>query len=293
MPTSSTAGANDPGTAGSTAGPEQQEAAVVVAAPSSEPVAGTVRSADGTVIAYERSGTGPAVILVDGAGSHRAFGPLRPLARLLSARLTVVTYDRRGRGESTDTPPYAVAREVEDVGALLGAVGGSASLYGVSSGALLALQAAAGGLRVPRLALFEPPIGSPEDEAADARFTRRLAELVAAGRRAEAVDLFHRSIGVPEDVIASMGPSRASFEAVAHTLVYDCLLSEATTLALVASVTAPTLVLGSEGSSGDLTGWAAAVMVALPDGRHRSLEGGWHGVRDEDLSEVLGAFFAE
>jgi pimeloyl-ACP methyl ester carboxylesterase len=117
----------------------------------------TVRSKDGTTIGFEQTGHGPALILVDGALCSRAMGPMGALARRLAADFTVIRYDRRGRGESTDTPPYAVEREVEDISALVEAAGGSASLFGISSGAALALEAAARGLAIPKAALYEPP----------------------------------------------------------------------------------------------------------------------------------------
>jgi pimeloyl-ACP methyl ester carboxylesterase len=254
--------------------------------------AGSVRSADGTTIAFERTGAGPALILADAAGHYRDFSSFGTLTGLLAADFTIFTYDRRGRGRSTDTLPYAIEREVDDLASLITEAGGSAFVYGVSSGALLALQAAASGLAIPRLALFEPPIGSDEDASADADFTRELADLVAAGRRDDAVERFHLGIGVPPEVVAQMAPqTRSALEAVAHTLVYDCVISDATSLELVRSVTAPTLVIDSEGSTGDLTGWAAAIIEALPNGTHRSLTGEWHGVADEDLAPVLTEFF--
>jgi len=253
----------------------------------------TVRSADGTTIAFERSGAGQALILVDAAGGYREVGPLRSLAKLLAADFTVFTYDRRGRGGSSDTLPYAVEREVDDLAALVAAAGGSACVYAFSSGGLLAMHAAASGLAIPKLALLEPPIGADEDKSAEADFTRELADLVAAGGRGDAVEHFHTSIGVPVEMVAGMreAPFWPALEAIAHTLVYDSIVSEATSLALVRSVTAPTLVLDSEGSTGDLTGWAAAVVEALPNGSHRSLEGEWHGVADEVLAPVLTEFF--
>jgi pimeloyl-ACP methyl ester carboxylesterase len=118
----------------------------------------TVRSADGTSIAFSQVGTGPALVLVDAAAGFRGFGPMGPLAVELAPEFTVFTYDRRGRGESTDTPPYAVEREVEDLQALIEAAGGSACVYGFSSGAVLALRAAADGLPIEKLALMEPPL---------------------------------------------------------------------------------------------------------------------------------------
>jgi pimeloyl-ACP methyl ester carboxylesterase len=257
---------------------------------STNPTEGTVRSADGTLIAYERSGTGPAVVMVDPAGGYREFDNIRGLGTLLAAHFTVYTYDRRGRGRSADTPPYAVEREVEDLAAVIAEAGGSVSIYGFSSGALLALQAAAAGLAIDKLVLFEPPIGTEEDKAADAAFTQELAELVSSGRRREAVDRFLTGTGVPAEILAELEPVRPALDAVAHTLVYDCIISEATDLELVKSVPTPALVLESKGSSDDLTGWAAAVSDALPRGTYRSLAGEWHGVPDEDLAPVVTEF---
>ncbi len=253
------------------------------------------RSADGTTIEFEQSGTGPALILVDAALHYREFSSFQRLAELLAADFTVFTYDRRGRGGSTDTHPYAVEREVDDLAALIAEAGGSAFVYAVSSGALLAVHAAASGLAVPKLALFEPPIGTEEDRAADQAFMTELADLVAAGRRGDAVERFHIAIGVPAEMVAGMrqAPFWPALESVAHTLIYDGLISDAMSLALVSSVTAPTLVIDSEGSTGELAGWAAAVVGALPYSTHRSLVGEWHGVPDEDLAPVLTEFFLE
>jgi pimeloyl-ACP methyl ester carboxylesterase len=206
-----------------------------------------VTSSDGTSIAFERSGAGPALILVDAAGNYRDFRPLRAPVELLAADFTVVTYDRRGRGGSTDTRPYAIEREVDDLAALIDEAGGSAFVYAMSSGCLLALHAAASGLAIPKLALFEPPIEPTEAPTGESDFTSELAELVAAGRRRDAVEYFQRGIGVPEEVMAQMTPPVwAALEAVAHTLVYDCRLSDAMSLALIRSVTVPTLVVDSQ-----------------------------------------------
>jgi pimeloyl-ACP methyl ester carboxylesterase len=251
-----------------------------------------VTSRDGTLIAFERVGAGPALILVDAAGNYRDFRPLRAPVERLAADFTVHVYDRRGRGASTDTLPYAIEREVEDLDALIAEAGGSASVYAMSSGCLLALHAAAGGLAIPRLALFEPPIEPREAPTGETEFTRELAELVAAGRRRDAVEFFHRGIGVPEEIMAQMTPPVwAALEAVAHTLVYDSVISDATSLGLIRSVTVPTLVLASQGSSGDLTAMAATVAQALPDGAARSLPGGWHGVAEDVLAPSLAEFF--
>lgn len=252
----------------------------------------TVISRDGTAIAFERFGAGPALIVVDGAMGSRDFRPQRPPVELLAAHFTAYLYDRRGRGASTDTPPYAIEREIDDLAAVIAEAGGSAYVYGVSSGGLLALHAAARGLAIRKLALFEPPIEPREAVTGESAFTAEVARLVAAGRRREAVEFNLREIGVPDMVMAQITPeSWAAQEAVVHTLVYDCRFSDATTLPLLRSVTVATLVIDSEGSSGDLSGMAATVVEALPNSTHRSLAGEWHGVPGETLAPVLTGFF--
>ncbi|MBP2368721.1 alpha/beta fold hydrolase [Pseudonocardia parietis] len=250
-------------------------------------VSGTVRSSDGTVLAYERVGSGPALVLVDPALGYRDFDNVRGLGKWLADEFTVFTYDRRGRGGSSDTLPYTVQREVDDLAAVIAQAGGNACVYGFSSGALLALQAGAVGSGIEKLVLMEPPIGA-DDDPDDAAFTAEIAELVATDRRREAVERFLGDLG-PE-VLAGLQESMPVLEAVAPTLVYDCLISHATTTALLATVATPTLVLDSQGSSDDLTGWAADIAAALPNARHRSLPGGWHGVPVETLGPVVAEF---
>jgi hypothetical protein len=138
---------------------------------------------------------------------------------------------------------------------------------------------------------MEPPIGT-DDDPADAAFTAEMESLVTAGRRREAVERFLAAVGVPAEILAGMAPSMPALDAVAHTIVYDCLISAATTTELLAKVPTPTLVLDSQGSSDDLTGWAASVAAALPDARYRSLPGGWHGVPVEVLAPVVAEFCA-
>lgn len=251
-----------------------------------------VRSADGATIRFERTGQGPALILVDPAGGYSGFDNIRGLVPLLAADLTVLTYDRRGRGESTDTLPYAVEREVEDLAALIEAAGGSAAVYGFSSGALLALHAAAAGLAIEKLVLLEPPFAANQEVTTSA-LTIRLAELVAADRRRDAVDHFLTSIGVPEEILAQMEPIKPALDAVARTLVYDCTISDATTVGLVHSVTTPALVLDSRASGDELAGGAAAVAEALPHATHRRFDGDWHGVPDDVLAPVMRDFLRE
>ena len=251
----------------------------------------SVRSADGTSIAFDRSGDGPPVILVEAALHYRGFTSFGGLAPLLSREFSVIGYDRRGRGDSGDTPPYAPDREVEDLAALVDSAGGSAGVYGYSSGALLAMRAVAQGVPIDRLALLEPPL--QEEGAEPDPLTGELAELAAAGRNGEMIERFHRAIGVPDEFVAGMrsAPEWAAMESAAPTLVYDCVLSDATTPELLDAVAVPTLVLDSLGSSDDLTGWAATVARRLPDATPQSLAGEWHSVTDETLAPVLVEFF--
>ncbi len=246
-----------------------------------------VTSRDGTRIAYERSGSGPPLIVIDAAGHYRANSQAGELAALLAGHFTVVRYDRRGRGASTDTPPYAPAREVEDLAALMAATG-PAAVYGYSSGCLVALHAAAAGLPVRRLVLLEPPIERAPDEPAQRAFTAALQ----ARTGADAVEFFLTSIGVPAPALAGMRgtPHWAAMVSVAPTLAYDSLLSEATDARLLCRVATPTLVIDSAGSTGDLTGMAADAAALLPNATHRSLPGEWHGVPAARLAPVLIEF---
>ncbi|MFJ6198877.1 alpha/beta fold hydrolase [Micromonospora sp. NPDC092111] len=255
------------------------------------PTEGTVRSADGTTIAYERSGDGPAVILVDAAGGFRDFGPMRSLAALLAPTCTVICFDRRGRGASTDTAPYTVDREVDDLRALVAVAGGAAGLYGFSSGAVLALLAAARGVPVTRLA----PLDLTGEPDPDPGLAAEVAALVAAGRRGDAVALFQSRIGVPEELTAGLrhSPFWPALESSAHTLVHDLALTRALSPAELATVTVPTLVAQSANSDARLRGWARGVAGALPDGRHLSLAGDWHQVTVEELAPVLAGFLTD
>ena len=252
----------------------------------------TVTSSDGTSIAFDRAGAGPALILVDAAGGFRGFGPMGPLAEQLASAFTVFTYDRRGRGESGDTLPYAVTREVEDIQALIAAAGGSAFLHGFSSGAVLALVAAADEPAISKVALLEPPLDdepSPDEPDLGAE----VAELVAAGRRGDAVEHFNRSIGVPEEYLVGMrdAPWWPAMESLAHTLVYDTVITGSFPVVRLRSITAPALVINSEGTDERLMGWGKRAADALPNGRHVSLKGEWHGVAPEVLGPALVEFF--
>jgi pimeloyl-ACP methyl ester carboxylesterase len=250
-------------------------------------------SADGTSIAFERSGTGPPLILVDAAGGFRGFGPMGPLAGVLEPDFTVYRYDRRGRGDSTDTQPYSVDREVDDLQALIDAAGASVFVHGYSSGAVLALHAAARGLAIRKMTLLEPPLELSDEPGEPDPLGAEIAELVAAGRRGDAVEHFNRSIGVPEEYLVGMreAPWWPGMEALAHTLVYDTMITSSLPAARLATITTPTLVIDSQGSDSRLSEWAQAVADALPNGQRRTLPGEWHGIEPGVLAPALTEFF--
>ena len=262
----------------------------------------TVRSADGTPIGYERTGDGPAVVLVDGALCHRDFNGQRPLAALLADRFTAYTYDRRGRGESGDTAPPAPEREVEDLAAVLAATGGPAMVHGISSGAALVLHAAAAGLPITRFAIYEVPFAPDADAHAEQRTAiAAVRAALAAGDRGRAVRLFLRLVGVPAFGIAIMRltPAYRRLQAVAHTLPYDLALlgadadrSAPDSLAWD-RIAVPALVLaGGRSPEANLVGPTRRVAESLPDGTFDVVEGQNHMVRPDALAPLLAEFFA-
>jgi pimeloyl-ACP methyl ester carboxylesterase len=261
----------------------------------------TVTSGDGTTIAFERFGEGPPVILVGGATTHRAM--TRPLAEELAKDFTVINYDRRGRGDSGDTPPYTVEREVEDIGALIAEAGGVASVYGHSSGAVLALHAAARGLPVARLIMHEPPFAPDREEERriSREYGQKIRTILAEGRRGDAAALFMTTAGMPEEMVEGMRdePWWAGMEAVAPTLLYDSEVmgdvSRGGTIPteLLDAVSAPTLVLCGGASPDWMIDVGRQVAEGLPDGRIDVLEGQEHVVPPEILTPVLAEFFAD
>src|SRR6266508_2591155 len=245
----------------------------------------TVISADGTAIAFDRFGDGPPVIMVVGAFNTRS--TTEPLARALQEQVTVLNYDRRGRGDSGDTAPYAVGREIEDLAALIAAAGGAAAVFGYSSGAILALKAAATGLPITHLALYEPPFRADDSHPAlPTGLAAQLAELVAADRPGDAVELYQtKAVGIPEDVVAQLrhAPFRPGLEAIAHTLAYDAEIIGDLSLPadLLASVTLPALVISGEQSPPFLRAAPRAAAAALPSGRLASLPRQTHDISPE------------
>ena len=253
-----------------------------------------ITSRDGTQIAYEQSGDGPPVIIVGGAFNDRQSGA--PLAGVLAPHFTAVTYDRRGRGSSGDTQPYAVEREVEDLAGVIAAVGGSASVYGVSSGGSLALEAAAAGCAIPKVALFEAPYRMGEGPELGPEFVTRLAELTSAGRRGETVEYFlSTAMGIPPQGIAHMRgtPMWPGLEAISHTLLYDGLImgDRSWPAERMAAVKVPALVISSRASTPWIQNTAKKVAESLANGEHVTVDGGFHDASPEVLGPVLIPFF--
>lgn len=259
----------------------------------------TVTSKDGTKIAYDKMGQGQPIILLNGALADRTAG--HPLAKLLAPTFTVYCFDRRGRGNSSDTPPYSVKKEVEDIEALLHAAGGSAYLYGSSSGAALALEAALQlGGKVKKLAMYEAPYDSSQASAKSwQEYKVKLTELLAAGKRGDAALYFMKFAGVPEGMIEELrrSPAWPSVEAMAPTLVYDnAVLGEdrRPPIERAASVTVPTLVMDGSESLKPMPfvrATAEALAKAIPKARHQVLEGQMHVVKPDAMAPVLTKFF--
>ncbi len=258
-----------------------------------------VTSRDGTRIAYETGGKGPAVILVTGALAERSANA--ELAQLLATHLTVYSYDRRGRGDSADTRPYSVRREIEDMEALIDAAGGSAFVYGKSSGASLALQAAAAlGTKVKRLALYEAPYSEAEGAAKEWReFRVKLDGLLAADRRADAITLFMKFVGVPDEVLTKMkaSPAWRGMLAMAPTLSFDNAVvgdDRSVPVGLAAKVKASTLVMDGGASLGPMPFMrqtADKLGEVIPGAQRLVVEGQAHDVSAKVLAPILLKFF--
>jgi pimeloyl-ACP methyl ester carboxylesterase len=266
----------------------------------------TVTSSDGTAIGYETTGSGPALLLVDGAFCYRGFGPMPGLAGRLAEHFTVYTYDRRGRGESGDTQPYAAEREIDDIEAVIDAAGGRVLLFGTSSGAVLALRAAAtlpG--KVERVAVYEPPmtVDDSRKNLPPADYRKTLDRLIADGRNGEAVAFFMtKMIGAPALMtwVMRLTPPWRKLKAVAPTLRYDFTILGDTQLAkgvpaeltkTLGAVAAPALVASGGKSPTYMQHAADAVAGALSDTRRVTIPGQTHMFKPEALAPELTAFY--
>ncbi len=258
-------------------------------------------SKDGTTIAFERVGSGPPVILVDGALCYRGSGPSGGLAGQLTEHFTVFTYDRRGRGESGDTQPYAVEREIEDIDGLIEEAGGSARVCGISSGAVLALDAAAAGLSIEKLALYEAPFIVDDSRPPQAEdYVPQLNGFLASGKRGDAVRSFMREVGLPGILVTLMRfmPAWGKLKAIAHTLPYDAACMGDTQRGKPlptdrwATAAVPTLALVGGKSPEWMQHGMRELDELLPNSELRSLEGQTHMVKAKVLGPALKDYFA-
>jgi pimeloyl-ACP methyl ester carboxylesterase len=258
-------------------------------------------SADGTRIAFDRRGEGPPLVLVGGAWNDRQTPTA--LAELLAGSFSVYTYDRRGRGDSGDTPPYAVEREIEDLTAVIEAAGGTASLYGHSSGAALALETVAQGARVPKLGMYEPPyIVDDSRPPLPDDYVEHLEELTAAGKRREIYAYFMTAaVGMPAEMVEPMmdSPFVDDMTRLAHTISYDgrvmlrgSMHGEPLPRRWTETVTVPTLVMDGGNSPAWARNSCLALAQILPDVQYRTLEGQVHAAAPDAVAPVLVEFFS-
>jgi pimeloyl-ACP methyl ester carboxylesterase len=249
-------------------------------------------SRDGTRIAFEKVGKGPALVIVGGALSHRDGG--KPLAGKLMDRFAVYTYDRRGRGESSDTKPYAVDREIEDLAVIIEQAGNKAFVYGVSSGGALALQSAVklGAAKVPKLAIYETPYGQGERVFNEQK--ERTSQLVQTGKPGDAAAFFFSAIGTPPHVLEDMkrSPSWEGIKKVDFTLVYDyAVLGNGSVPDAVKLITVPTLVLDGEKSLDFMHATADRIAELIPQAQRKTLKGQTHQAAPEAVAPLLTEFF--
>ena len=259
-----------------------------------------ILSKDGTSIAVDTIGRGPALVFVDGAMCYRASGPSQPMAAALAEHFTVYTYDRRGRGDSGDTAPYDVQREVDDLAAVIREAGGRAFVFGVSSGAALALEAASRGVAMERLALYEAPfiVDRSRPPILDDVLTRINAAL-SSGRRGDAVKTFMKVVGVPGIFVMLMRlmPAWPKLTAIAHTLPYDFAIvgpfqrGVALPATRWSGATLPTLVMDGGKSPVWMRNATRALAGIVPNATYRTVDGQTHMVKPKALAPPLIEFF--
>jgi pimeloyl-ACP methyl ester carboxylesterase len=273
-----------------------------IAQAATSPFVGKVFSKDGTAIAFDRIGNGPPVILIDGALCYRGMGQSGQLAELLAEHFTVFTYDRRGRGGSGDTPPYAVEREVEDIATLLSEAGGAAFVWGMSSGAVLALEAANRLTGIKKLALYEAPFIVDDTRPTTEDDWDRISAAVAADRRSDAVKLFLKSVGVPgfaRALMLLMIPMWSKLKAVAHTLPYDGAIvrdnqrGKPLPASRWASVTIPALVMDGGNSPAWMLHANRSLASVLPNAQYRTLKEQTHMLKPKAHAPMLVEFFKD
>lgn len=251
---------------------------------------GIVTSADGTEIAWSREGSGPALIMVHCVGVSQATTPQPTLPAALAEDFTVYSYDRRGKGKSGNTPPYAVEREFEDLAAVITLAEGPADVYGFSSGATLALLAAEAGLPIRRLALLEPPLfAEPDpDHTMSAEAQRRVDADIVDARRWFNTDI----VGVPAEILDQMPAPTHEDLVNSRTIVHELTFLPGTPAARFSGVRTPTVVMASDHTAPEILEWASQLEEAMPSAARRVLPGEWHGVDDATLAEAIRAHLA-
>jgi pimeloyl-ACP methyl ester carboxylesterase len=261
-----------------------------------------VSSKDGTRIAYERHGSGPAVVLVDGALCYRGGGWTVQMAKMLSDQFTVHAYDRRGRGESGDTKPYAPEREIEDLEAVIAAAGGSVFLYGHSSGGVISLETANRNPGVRKVVVYEAPLMTDGSRALGADYEQRLNALIRAGRNADALRHFmRRGVGIPAIFVflIQFAPFWKKLKAIAPTLANDAAITVPLQTGRPlprdrwAKVTVPTRIVGGMKSPGWLRNAQREIAAILPNSGHSELAGQDHSLKGEAIAPLLRDFFAD
>jgi pimeloyl-ACP methyl ester carboxylesterase len=257
-------------------------------------------SKDGTRIGYSVAGAGPVVVFVDGALCYRGAGPSGTQAEALKDEFTVVTYDRRGRGESGNTLPYALERELEDLEAVIDAVGGSAMLMGVSSGGVISLDTADRSGRVTKVFSYEAPLMLDGSRVLDPGYAPRMYALIEKGDTGGAVKHFLRNgVGAPAFIVFIMQftPMWKSLKAIGATLAHDTAItvpmqqSKPLPPGKWSRVTQPVLSVGGSKSPSWMRNAQRAIAEALPNGRHDELIGGDHMAKAELITPMVKAFF--
>lgn len=250
---------------------------------------GIAESTDGVRLAWSRTGTGPALVVIDPILVDRTLSPNNTLVEHLTNRFTVIRYDRRGKGDSTDKEAYAPAREVEDLQVVMDAAGNGeeAFVYGFSSGGSLALYAASRGVGIQSVVVMEPPSDIPGTE----EFIAEAEELIGQGLRVDAVRRFYRYQGMPDDVVEQMAPFAKACARYAHTISNDLRIADELTSDALARITVPTLAVVSKASPPPLHDFVARVTDHVTTSKPAELDGDWHGVSDELLADTIADFF--